>query len=146
MYYGAVMVLAPTTKRKPLTMSERITTKDLDRQLTQYVNALKDLEMLPAGHRIVLDHGSKTYGRAFRIALTGEPVYNVEKGWYEYPNGSGHSFPPTGDDYLGMTKAEAYRTLNAITRALWSVKAHQNRAAEAKEAAFAEFFTNAEGA
>ena len=45
-----------------------------------------------------------------------------------------------------MTKAEAYRTLNAITRALWSVKAHQNRAAEAKEAAFAEFFTNAEGA
>ena len=98
MYYGAVMVLAPTTKRKPLTMSERITTKDLDRQLTQYVNALKDLEMLPAGHRIVLDHGSKTYGRAFRIALTGEPVYNVEKGWYDYPNGSGHSFPPTGDD------------------------------------------------
>ena len=59
-------------------MSERITTKDLDRQLTQYVTALKDLEMLPDGHRIVLDHGSKTYGRAFRIALTGEPVYNVE--------------------------------------------------------------------
>ena len=112
-------------------MSYKITTKDLDRQLSQYVNALKDLGMLPDGHRIVLDHGSKTYGRAFRIALTGEPVYNEEKGWYDYPNGSGHSFPPTGDDYLGMTKAEAYQTLNAITRTLWAVKNHQNRTVKA---------------
>ena len=108
-------------------MSYKITTKDLERQHSQYVSALKDLGMLPEGYRIVLEHGSKTYGRAFRIALTGCAVWNEETQRYDYPNGSGHSYPPTGDDYLGMTKAEAYRTLNAITRTLWAVKNHQDR-------------------
>ena len=115
-------------QERPLTMTDRITTKDLDRQHLQYVNALKDLGMLPDGYRIAL---GRTPGFPYRIALTGEPVYNEEKGWYDYPNGSGHSFPPTGDDYLGMTKAEAYRTLNAITRTLWAVKNHQNRTVKA---------------
>ena len=109
-------------------MTDRITTKDLDRQHLQYVNALKDLGMLPDGYRIAL---SKSGGCPYRIALTGCAVWNEETQRYDYPNGSGHSYPPTGDDYLGMTKAEAYRTLNAITRTLWAVKNHQNRTVKA---------------
>jgi len=111
-------------------MTHRITTKDLDRQLEHYVGALIRLGMLPKGYRIVLSHGSKTYGIAFRINLTGEavkvggPNATVQ---YLYPNGSGHDWPPTGDDFLGTTKAEAYQTLNAITRTLWAVAKHQGR-------------------
>ena len=108
----------------------RITTADLDRQHGQYVRALDDLGMIPDGYRVVLSHGSKYNGIAYRINLTGEVVKVGTR--YTFPNGSGHSHPPTGDDFLGMTKAEAYQTLNAITRALWSVKGHQDKAVAAR--------------
>jgi hypothetical protein len=106
-------------------MRDRVTTKDLERQLEQYVGALKDLGMLRDGYRIVLSHGSKSNGIAFRINRTGECV--MVDGRYTWPNGSGHNNPPTGDDFLGFTKADAYHTLNKITRTLWRVKQHQAR-------------------
>ena len=46
-------------------MSYKITTKDLERQHSQYVSALKDLGMLPEGYRIVLEHVSKLTGGLF---------------------------------------------------------------------------------
>lgn len=52
---------------------------------------------------LALQEGSKTYGRAFRIYLTGGTVY-----------GSGHSSPRHFSDYLGMTKAEAETKLRGI--------------------------------
>jgi hypothetical protein len=52
---------------------------------------------------LVLQEGSKTYGRAFRIHFTGGSKY-----------GSGHWEPRGFSDYLGSTKAEAERTLRSL--------------------------------
>ena len=52
---------------------------------------------------LVLQAGSKTYGRAFRIHFTGGSKY-----------GSGHWEPRGFSDYLGGTKAEAERTLRSL--------------------------------
>lgn len=52
---------------------------------------------------LVLQEGSKTYGRAFRIHFTGGSQY-----------GSGHCEPRGFSDYLGGTKAEAERTLRSL--------------------------------
>lgn len=74
--------------------------------LGRYVRACEALDLVPDGYRVGLDHGSKTYGRAFRVYLTG---IRAEDG--TYPNGSGHGHPPAGRDFLGMTKREAYDRL-----------------------------------
>jgi DNA-nicking Smr family endonuclease len=52
---------------------------------------------------LVLQEGSKTYGRAFRIHFTGGSKY-----------GSGHWEPRGFSDYLGMTKAEAEQSLRKL--------------------------------
>ena len=52
---------------------------------------------------LVLQEGSKTYGRAYRIHFTGGTKY-----------GSGHWEPRGFSDYLGGTKAEAERTLRSL--------------------------------
>ena len=52
---------------------------------------------------LVLQAGSKTYGRAFRVHFTGGSKY-----------GSGHWEPRGFSDYLGGTKAEAERTLRSL--------------------------------
>ena len=52
---------------------------------------------------LVLQEGSKTYGRAWRVHLTGGSKY-----------GSGHWEPRGFSDYLGGTKAEAERTLRSL--------------------------------
>lgn len=86
-------------------MKDRITDNDLDIMLARYARALDGLRItLNDGERIGLDHGSKTYGRAFRLFVTGE--YREDG-----TRCTGHSRPPVGDDYLGMTKREAFDTL-----------------------------------
>ena len=52
---------------------------------------------------IVLQEGSKTYGRAWRIHFTGGSKY-----------GSGHWEPRGFSDYLGGTKAEAAQSLRKL--------------------------------
>lgn len=100
-----------------------ITTKDLEAQFDRYARACDRLGLIPEGMRVGLDHGSKPAGVAFRVYLTGIPVETPD-GW-TYPNGSGHSRPPAGDDFLGMTKREAFtvladraRTLEDVARAM----------------------------
>lgn len=117
----------PAQNERSKTMSYRITKAALEQRFEQYVSALNGLGMIPEGYHVVLTHGSKTYGNAYRINLTGTPVWNEAWHRYDYPNGSGHSHPPTGDDFLGMTKAEAHTKLTAITRTLWEVARHQGR-------------------
>lgn len=87
-------------------MSNRITTAALEAAFGRYVRACERLGLVPDGYHVGLDHGSKTYGNAFRVYLTGN---RADDG--SYPNGSGHSRPPAGDDFLGMTKREAYGRL-----------------------------------
>lgn len=52
---------------------------------------------------LVLQEGSKTYGRAWRIHFTGGSKY-----------GSGHWEPRGFSDYLGGTKAEAAHSLRKL--------------------------------
>jgi hypothetical protein len=52
---------------------------------------------------LVLQEGSKTYGRAFRVNFTGGSKY-----------GSGHYEPRGFSDYLGGTKAEAEQSLRKL--------------------------------
>jgi len=52
---------------------------------------------------LVLQEGSKTYGRAYRIHFTGGSKY-----------GSGHWEPRGFSDYLGGTKAEAAHSLRKL--------------------------------
>lgn len=89
---------------------ERITNEDLRIMLERYQRALDSLGIeLGEGERIGLDHGSKTYGRAFRLFLTG------------VDGGTGHHNPPVGDDFLGMTKREAFETLAERCRTMEDV-------------------------
>lgn len=90
-------------------MSDRITQADLRYALAHHVDALERYGITYDG-RLVLDEGSKTYGRAYRLnrIATGE---------------SGHRAPPIGSDYLGMTAREAYETLTTRTRAVHDVAA-----------------------
>ena len=101
-------------------MSDRITNRDLEAMLGRYVRACEAHGLIPEGYRVGLDHGSKTYGRAFRVYLQGSPVHN-EDGGYDWPNGSGHHNPPAGGDFLGMTKREAYDRLADRARVLEDV-------------------------
>jgi hypothetical protein len=52
---------------------------------------------------LVLQEGSKTYGRAYRVHFTGGSKY-----------GSGHCEPRGFSDYLGGTKAEAAQSLRKL--------------------------------
>jgi len=58
---------------------------------------------------LVLQEGSKTYGRAFRIHFTGGSKY-----------GSGHCEPRGFGDYLGGTKAEAEQSLRKLIAGIYT--------------------------
>jgi hypothetical protein len=88
------------------------TTEDLHRLvgiLEELVKPLLEGEEMPEAYEsmkrphLVLQAGSKTYGRAYRIHFTGGTKY-----------GSGHWEPRGFSDYLGGTKAEAERTLRSL--------------------------------
>ena len=89
-----------------------ITNKDLDAVLARYVRACERFDLIPEGMRVGLDYGSKHYGRAFRVYLTG---VRAEDG--SYPQGSGHRNPPAGDDFLGMTKRGTWAYVALADRA-----------------------------
>jgi hypothetical protein len=88
------------------------TVEDLDRLvavLEGLVQPLLEGEVIEATYEsnkrphLVLQLGSKTYGRAYRIFFSGGSKY-----------GSGHWEPRGFSDYLGGTKAEAERTLRSL--------------------------------
>lgn len=86
---------------------DHITNADLDAMLARYSRALDSVGIqLREGERLILSTGSKTYGIAFRLNVTG------------FEGTTGHGRPPVGDDYLGMTKREAYETLATTCRAM----------------------------
>lgn len=146
---------------------ERITKADLERALESHAEALKRAGISYHG-RLILEHGSKTYGRAYRIATTGVP-WPCQERWHRdattgevyswihdipgYPdnvdrdfvwdhsgcrrcNGtrieknSGHHRPPVGDDYLGMTKRDAFEALVTRTRHIYDIITAQSESSE----------------
>jgi hypothetical protein len=91
---------------------ERTTDKQLDQMVKMISEEFRWANLLPDETKIVLDKGSKTYGRAYRLYSTG------------YAGNSGYSDKPLylGDGYLGLTKREAYLSLRAILRTLEAVR------------------------
>jgi len=101
--------------------TNRITRKDLDGAVERYADACKHFDMVPEGFHIGLDIGSKTYGRAYRLYVSGDMVTDPVTGRNTYPNGSGHHGAPVGGDFVGMTAREAYDTITNRCSALWDV-------------------------
>ena len=91
---------------------ERTTERQLEQLVKMISEEFRWANLLPAETKVVLDKGSKTYGRAYRLYTTG------------YEGNSGYSDKPLhlGDGYLGMTKSEAYLSLRAILRTLEAVR------------------------
>lgn len=100
-------------------MSKRITIKDVRPALERYAEACKEAGLIPEGMHVILQEGSQTYGRAWRVYLTGIMVPD-ENGQPTFPKGSGYSRPPVGDDYLGWTAAEALAALRDRTTGIWA--------------------------
>lgn len=88
----------------------RTTSADINRAFEAYVRACQDRGLVRPGSHLILESGSPTYGRPWRVYLTGLPVKD-ETGRYTYPNGSGYHNPPVGDSYLGTSKREACAVL-----------------------------------
>ena len=91
---------------------ERTTDRQLEQLVEMIAQEFRWANLLPDETKVVVEHGSKTYGRAFRLYTTG------------YGSSSGYSDKPLhlGDGYLGMTKREAYLSLRAILRTLEAVR------------------------
>ncbi len=81
--------------------AERIITKDVNAAFRRYVTACEALNHVASDQEVVLTTGSKVNGIAFRVALV-----SLSPG-----RTSGHYAPPAGDDFLGMTKSEAFYRL-----------------------------------
>ena len=91
---------------------ERTTDRQLDQLIKMIADEFRWANLLPDETKVLLDKGSKTNGRAYRLYTTG------------YANNSGWSDKPLhlGDGYLGLTKREAYLSLRAILRTLEAVR------------------------
>jgi hypothetical protein len=92
---------------------ERITERQLDQLVKMIAEEFRWAGLMPDETKVILDKGSKTYGRAYRLYTTG----------YE-GKGGGWSDKPLhlGDGFLGATKREAWLSLRAILRTLEAVR------------------------
>ena len=94
---------------------ERTTDRQLDQMVKMISEEFRWAGLLPDETKVVLDKGSKQFGRAYRLYTAG------------YAGNSGYSDKPLhlGDGYLGLTKREAYLSLRAILRTLEAVRGSQ---------------------
>ena len=111
---------------------QQITIEDVRRAFKAHVECLEACGIVYDG-RLVLSEGSKYYGNAYQINLTDKMDRCQARPWNDPTNHggcaacggsgmarcSGHYRPPVGDDFLGMTKREAFETLTARTRAIY---------------------------
>lgn len=91
----------------------RVTNEQFRQMAGMITEELRWAGMIPDGDRMVIEIGSKQYGRAYRL-------YRVAN------EGGGYSDSPLhlGDGFLGMTGDSAYRTAVGILRTLEAVSAH----------------------
>ncbi len=128
-----------------------VTVRDVRAAVARYEDACRAEGLIQAHERIVLDEGSATYGRAWRVAVTDvlEPVRDgsPERGRVSHsgftfvaPDGwrfcSGHYSAPgtSGSGFLGITKAEAHQTLSTISETIWDLAVEGRRARWAQDA------------
>ncbi len=115
-----------------------VTVREVRAAVARYESACREAGLIRAHERIVLDEGSATYGRAWRVAVTDvlEPLRagHPERGRVSHsgvtfvaPDGwrfcSAHYSPPgtSGSGFLGVTKAEAQQTLLTIVHTIWDM-------------------------
>jgi hypothetical protein len=98
-------------------MSNTITLADLKIQVKAVETLARELGLITdAEERLILSEGSKTYGRAFRLHVTNVQHHDGTR------SSAHHTFHPAGSGgYLGMTKADAHRTLYTMAQALSAV-------------------------
>jgi hypothetical protein len=108
-----------------------ITARDVGAAFRRYERACKLHDIIPEGMHLALSTGSKTYGTAYRVNLTGDRVTDTD-GNVSYPHGSGHWPPPAGDDFLGMTRREAYDKLCAYASVIEDLYWHSQPSTRAQ--------------
>jgi len=99
---------------------ERPTSADVERALTSYAETIDragelGLRLKRDGARLVLEQGSKTYGRAWRLYETGQPNDTTGQPC------TGYYGPLVGSDYLGMTAREAHEAITTRHRVVADV-------------------------
>jgi hypothetical protein len=99
-------------------MSDRITNVDVRRLADRLEDLARRVDVLDADEVLVLDHGSVTYGRAWRL-------HSMAKA-----GTGGHHDGPffLGSGFLGSTTREAYCALRGMVRALEAVAEARRRA------------------
>lgn len=89
----------------------RVTYDDIASALAEHADCLANVGITYNG-RLAVEHGNKTYGRAYHLYLTDKLV--------QTPIGehrsSGYYDPPIGYSFLGWTSSEAYDALIGRTR------------------------------
>ncbi len=86
-------------------MNETITKRDLGAMLERLALSMRGSGLDTS--RLHLEHGSKTYGRAFRLYLR------------DPQSGGLHTVPGmSSSGFLGMTKAEAYHSLDMLRQGI----------------------------
>lgn len=93
-------------------MSGTVTTHELDNLLGALANATRTVGANPEG--LTIQHGSKTYGRAFRLFC------------HDPKTGGLSDVPALRSSYLGMTKTEAASALRFLTDGLRIATAARN--------------------
>jgi hypothetical protein len=91
---------------------ERTTDRQLDQLVKMISEEFRWAGLLPDETKVILDKGSKQFGRAYRLYTAG---YGLNSGYSDKPL-------HLGDGYLGLTKREAYLSLRAILRTLEAVR------------------------
>jgi hypothetical protein len=84
--------------------TDTITRTELDHRLTQLADAMRSAGVDPTG--LTIEHGSRTYGRAFRLYVRDQQT------------GGLGNVPTMSSSYLGVTKNEADRALRFLVDGL----------------------------
>ena len=98
-------------------MSDRITAGDVTVLAVRLDDLARRLGLLTGTEHLVLDHGSPTYGRAWRLHSARDI-------------GGGHHDGPffLGSGFLGSSTREAYAAIRGMVRALEAVAEARRRA------------------
>ena len=91
----------------------RITLNDLKAVVANLDRLAHELDLLESNEHSDLAQGSITYGRAYRLHMVRDGSHGQNT----------HPLATSGTGFLGMTKAQAYDSLQMIVGTLWAVSA-----------------------
>lgn len=95
-------------------MGQQYTIKDVRRALSHLERVAHEARVLPRGKTLVVEPGSQTYGRPYRLYQRSVDIAHD-------PNGGGLWPTQFADSNIGGTASEACRTLHAVQMAIYAV-------------------------